>query len=311
MSDLLQFVLKHGYIVVFGTAFSEQLGLPLPAVPLLIGMGALSRSGNFFFSAVVATAAIASLSADLIWYQLGRFHGRSVLRLICRISLEPDYCVRRTEDAFERLGLWALLPAKFIPGFNAATIPLAGMMKIPLVRFLALDIVGVMLWSSAYTTLGYVFSEEVERIIIYLSTLGTSLLVLIIAALGTYIGYKLYQRQRFLKTLSMVRITPEELKAKMDAKENILIFDTRNRLDRNIDPVRIPGAFHVLPEHLDFRRQDIDFNREIVIYCTCPNEATSARVAQQLQRMGLKRARPLQGGLDVWRERNLPVEHLD
>src|SRR5215470_595512 len=212
MSDLLQFVLNHGYIVVFGTAFSEQLGLPLPAVPLLIGMGALSRSGDFFFGGVVATAAIASLSADLIWYQLGRFHGRSVLRLICRISLEPDYCVRRTEDAFERFGCWALLPAKFVPGFNAATIPLAGMMKISLFRFLALDIVGVMLWSSAYTTLGYVFSEEVERVIMYLSTLGTSLLILIIAGLAMYIGYKLYQRQRFLKTLSIVRITPEELK---------------------------------------------------------------------------------------------------
>jgi membrane protein DedA with SNARE-associated domain/rhodanese-related sulfurtransferase len=311
MSDLLQFVLTHGYLVVFGTAFSEQLGLPLPAVPLLIGMGALSRSGNFSFPFVVATAAIASLSADLIWYQLGRFHGRSVLRLICRISLEPDYCVRRTEDAFERLGLWALLPAKFVPGFNAATVPLAGMMKTPIVRFLALDLIGVMLWSTTYTTLGYVFSQEVERIILFLSTLGTSLVIVIIAALASYIGYKLRQRRRFLETLSIDRITPEELKAKMDAKENVIIFDTRNRLDRNTDPVRIPGAFHVLPEHIDFRRQDIDFNREIVIYCTCPNEATSARVAQQLQRMGLKHVRPLQGGLIVWRELNLPVEHLD
>src|SRR5215475_11241837 len=147
MSDLLQFVLTHGYLVVFATAFSEQLGLPLPAVPLLIGMGALSRSGNFSFPFVVATAAIASLSADLIWYQLGRFHGRSVLRLICRISLEPDYCVRRTEDTFEKYGVWALLPAKFIPGFNAAAVPLAGMTKTPLLRFIAFDIVGVATWS--------------------------------------------------------------------------------------------------------------------------------------------------------------------
>ena len=311
MSDLLQFVLKHGYLVVFGTAFAEQLGLPLPAVPLLIGMGALSRSGNFSFAVVVATAAIASLTADMVWYQLGRFHGRSVLRLICRITLEPDYCVRRTEDAFERLGLWALLPAKFIPGFNAATIPLAGMMKTPLVRFLTFDLIGVLLWSGTYTLLGYVFSLQVERIITYLSTLGTSVLILIVAVLSVYIGYKLNQRRKFLNTISVIRITPEELKAKMDAKERILIFDMRNRLDRTTDPVRIPGAFHVLPEHIEFQREDLDVNQEIVIYCTCPNEATSARVALQLQRMGLLRVRPLLGGLDVWKERNLPVERLD
>src|SRR5215471_856426 len=311
MADVLQFLLKFGYIVTFLAAFVEQIGLPLPAATLLIGMGALSRSGDFVLPIVVATAASAALAADLIWYELGRLHGRSVLRLICRISLEPDYCVRRTEDAFERLGLWALLPAKFIPGFNAATVPLAGMMKTPLLRFFVFDIVGVTLWSGTYTSLGYVFSHEVRQVIMYLSTLGTSLPILIALALMVYVTYKLEQRRRFLRALSVKRITPEELKAKMDANENVLIVDTRNRLDRNTDPVRIPGAFHILPEHVEFQRQDIDFNREIVIYCTCPNEATSARVAVKLRRMGLKRVQPLQGGLDVWRERNLPLERLD
>jgi membrane protein DedA with SNARE-associated domain/rhodanese-related sulfurtransferase len=311
MSDLLQFVLNYGYFVIFGITFAEQIGLPLPALPLLIGMGALSRSGDSSFALVVATATIASLAADFIWYRLGRLHGRSVLRLICRISLEPDYCVRRTEDAFERLGLWALLPAKFIPGFNAAAVPLAGMMKTPPLRFLAFDIVGVTLWTGTYTSVGYVFSHEVQQMIMYLSRLGTSLVIFIALALTVYVAYKLDQRRRFSKALSIKRMTPEELKAKIDANENILIVDTRNRLDRNTDPVRIPGAFHILPEHVEFQRQDIDFNREIVIYCTCPNEATSARVAVKLQRMGLTRVRPLQGGLEMWRERNLPLEHLD
>ena len=311
MSDLLQFVLNYGYFVIFGITFAEQIGLPLPALPLLIGMGALSRSGDSSFALVVATATIASLAADFIWYRLGRLHGRSVLRLICRISLEPDYCVRRTEDAFERLGLWALLPAKFIPGFNAAAVPLAGMMKTPPLRFLAFDIVGVTLWTGTYTSVGYVFSHEVQQMIMYLSRLGTSLVIFIALALTVYVAYKLDQRRRFSKALSIKRMTPEELKAKIDANENILIVDTRNRLDRNTDPVRIPGAFHILPEHVEFQRQDIDFNREIVIYCTCPNEATSARVAVKLRRMGLTRVRPLQGGLEVWRERNLPLERLD
>lgn len=311
MSDLLQFLLKYGYIVVFGAAFAEQIGLPVTAVPLLVGMGALARSGQFSFPVVVGTAAIASMAADLIWYELGRHHGRSVLRLLCRISLEPDYCVRRTEDAFERMGLFALLLAKFIPGFNAATVPLAGMMRIPVARFLLLDLAGVTLWSGTYTLLGYLFSREIERILMDLSGLGISLLIIAAAALVGYIAYKLRQRRRFLKGLSIMRITPEELKAKMDAKENVMIFDMRNRLDRKTDPLRIPGAFHVLPEHIEFQPEDLPFDQEIVLYCTCPNEATSARVALKLQRMGLTRARPLEGGLDAWRERKLPVEELD
>src|ERR1051326_8305861 len=148
MPNLLQFLLKYGYIVVFGAAFVEQIGVPLPAATLFLGMGALSRSGEFAFPLVVGSGAIAALAADLIWYELGRSHGRSVLKLLCRISLEPDYCVRRTEDTFERLGLWALLPAKFIPGFNAAAVPLAGMMKTPLLRFLVFDLAGIVLWGG-------------------------------------------------------------------------------------------------------------------------------------------------------------------
>src|SRR5215510_6436929 len=125
MPDLLQFLLKYGYLVIFGAAFAEQIGLPLPAVPLMVGMGALSRSGEFSIALVIFVSVIGSLAADLIWYELGRRHGRAVLQLICRISLEPDYCVRRTEDGFERRGLWILLFAKFVPGFNAATVPMA------------------------------------------------------------------------------------------------------------------------------------------------------------------------------------------
>jgi membrane protein DedA with SNARE-associated domain/rhodanese-related sulfurtransferase len=311
MSDLFQFLLKHGYAVIFGSAFVEQMGVPIPAATLIVGMGALSRSGEFAFTSIVATAGAAALIADLIWYELGRQHGRSVLRLICRISLEPDYCVRRTEDGFEKLGLWVLLGAKFIPGFNAAAVPLAGMMKTSLPRFLVFDILGVILWSGTYTMLGYVFSQQIERTLTYLSTLGTSLLVVVAAPVSVYIGYKLDQRRKFLKGLTVMRVTPEELKARMDAKENIMIFDMRNRLDRKTDPVRIPGAFHVLPEHIEFRPEDISFDQEIILYCTCPNEATSARAALQLHRIGLIHARPLLGGLDAWRARDLPVEQLD
>lgn len=311
MSDLLHFLLTYGYAVVFAGVFVEQIGFPFPAATLLIGMGALSHTGNFFVGIVLATAMAAALLADHIWYWLGVSHGRWVLRLLCRISLEPDSCVRHTEDIFERFGLWALFPAKFVPSFNAATVPLAGMMKTPFLRFLAVDIPAVTLWACTYLALGYVFSEQIEGIIGYASALGTSFFLLVATAIVTYVLYKVVQQRRFVRKLAVSRIAPEELKAKMDAGDNIVIFDLRNRLDRNTDPVRIPGAFHVLPEYIEFHPEDIPSDREIVLYCTCPNEATSASVTLKLQRIGLKLARPLEGGLDAWRERNFPVERLD
>jgi len=311
MPQLLQLLSEYGYVVLFGSAFLEQMGLPLPAATLLVAMGALARSGDTVFGIVVAAAALAALIADLIWFMLGKIYGRSILRLLCRISLEPDFCVRRTEDKFERLGMLVLLPAKFIPGFNAAAVPLAGMIKTPLLRFLAVDIPGVLLWSTAYTLLGYIFSAQIERVITYLSGFGTGVLILIAITLTLYVGRKVQQRHYSQKTLSASRITPEAVKAKLDRKERILIFDTRNRLDRKTDPVRIPGAFHVLPEHIDFQPGDIGRDQDIVIYCSCPNEATSARVALHLQRRGLLLARPLEGGLEGWRQRDFPLERLD
>jgi membrane protein DedA with SNARE-associated domain/rhodanese-related sulfurtransferase len=310
MYEPLGFLLRYGYWLTLGSVFAEQLGLPLPAVPILVGMGALSRSGEFSFLAVILIAVTGSLVADLIWYDLGRRHGRSILRLVCRISLEPDFCVRRTEDAFIRRGIWTLLFAKFVPGLNSAAVPLAGMIKVPLIKFLIFDIVGVVLWAGAYSTLGYVLSNQVERVITYLSNFGASLFVFAGTLIGLYVAYKYVQRRRYSNQLIVDRITPEELKSRLDSNRNVLVLDLRNQLDMNTDRFRIPGAFHALPEVL---AGEISFPQaeEIILYCTCPHEATSARVAQQLLEKGVRRVRPLAGGFDAWRERGFPIEALD
>ncbi len=311
MSQLVNFLLRHGYAVIFVSVFAEQAGLPLPAVPVLVTTGALSRSGYFSFSRVILTAIAASLVADVIWYQLGRRYGRSVLNVICKLSLEPDSCVRRTEDAFARRGLWTLVFAKFVPGLNSATVPLAGMIRTPPARFLLFDTAGLLLWTTAYTSLGYIFSEQVELVITYLYNLGVSFFVLVVASISVYIAFKFRQRSKFLATLTAARITPEELQSKLEAKQGVIVFDLRNQLDVTTDRVRIPGAFHVLPEHLEMDHRDVPADQDLVLYCTCPNEATSARVAQRLLQMGFSRVRPLAGGLDAWRSRGFPVENID
>lgn len=309
MSETLTFLVNYGYWVTLGAVFLEQLGLPMPAVPVLLGMGALSRSGRFSISAVLLTSLIGALVADLIWYYLGRLYGRSVLRMICRISLEPDFCVRRTEDAFVKRGMWTIPFAKFVPGLNAAAVPLAGMIKTGFFRFMVFDTAGLLVWSGVYVVLGYVFSNQLEHLAGYLAQFGNSLLLFIAIGLTTYLVYKFVQRKRFLNSLSIERITPEELHSRMDLNEKFLVLDLRNQLDVNMDRYRIPGAFHVLPEMLG-QKGDVPRDQEIVLYCTCPNEATSARVAKQLRLLGISRVRPLEGGFAAWRDRGFPIESL-
>jgi membrane protein DedA with SNARE-associated domain/rhodanese-related sulfurtransferase len=311
MQNLLEFVAHYGYGLVFFSIFIEQMGIPLPGVPILIVMGALARTGEFVVPGVVGSALAGSLSADLIWYQLGRRYGRAVLNLMCRISLEPDYCVRRAEDTFAKRGAWTLLFVKFVPGLNAAAVPLAGMIRISGLRFLAFDITGILLWSGTYVSLGYIFSHQIELVLNRISDIGGSVLAVIAASVAIYVLVKYYQRQRFLNSIRVTRISAEELKAKMDSGQPVILLDLRNTLDRDHDRVRIPGAFHMLPNFVDIGAREIKAKSEIVVYCSCPNEATSAKVAHQLLRTGLSAVYPLEGGLMAWRERGYPVESLD
>jgi membrane protein DedA with SNARE-associated domain/rhodanese-related sulfurtransferase len=311
MQDLLDFVARYGYGLVFFSIFIEQMGIPLPGVPILIVIGALARTGEFLLPGVMVSALAGSLTADLIWYQLGRRYGRAVLNLMCRISLEPDYCVRRAEDAFAKRGVWTLLFVKFIPGVNAAAVPLAGMLRISGLRFLVFDSIGILLWSGTYVSLGYIFSREIELVLQRISDVGGSLLAIFAAAAVIYLSIKYFQRQRFLNSIQVKRISAEELKAKIDSGQPVILLDLRNILDRDHDRVRIPGAFHMLPNFVDTGVREIKGKSEIVVYCSCPNEATSAKVAHQLLRTGLSAVYPLEGGLMAWRERGYPVESLD
>ena len=311
MQDLLDFVARYGYGLVFCAMFIEQMGIPLPGVPILIVMGAMARSGEFVLPGVVGSALAGSLLADLIWYRVGRLYGRAVLNLMCRISLEPDYCVRRAEDAFAKRGVWTLLFVKFIPGLNAAAVPLAGMIRIPGLRFLVFDAVGILLWSGTYVFLGYIFSREIELVLQRISGVGGSLFGILATFAALYLLIKYFQRRRFLKSIQIQRISADDLKAKMDSGQPVILLDLRNTLDRDHDRVRIPGAFHMLPDFVDSGIREIKGKSDIIVYCSCPNEATSAKVAYELLRIGLSDVYPLEGGLMAWRERGYPVESLD
>ena len=265
LEQAADFLIRHGYAVLFGWVLLEQLGLPIPAAPLLIAAGALARAGKMNLTFAVALAFIAVILADLFWYFLGRYRGGRILKLLCRISLEPDSCVRRTENLFIRHGVRSLLVAKFIPGLNTAAPSLAGVFRMPVRRFLIFDSLGGLLWVITVTSLGLIFSDELERLAL---RWGGWLVAVLAAVLAVYVLWKFIQRRRFLRRLRTARITPKELMDKLTAKENISIVDLRQPIDIEAFPQMIPGALRIAMEEIEERHREIPRDRDVVLYCS-------------------------------------------
>lgn len=268
MHRAFEFLIHHGYVVLLGWVFVEQAGIPVPASPLLLAAGALAGAGDLNIFAALFWAGLGAVAADSIWFQLGRHRGIKILQLLCRISLEPDSCVRRTEGLFSKQGARSLLVAKFVPGLGLVTPPLAGIFRMRFRRFLIFDSLGSMLWAGTFLSIGYIFSGEIERVAQRLASLGGWLLVLVFGTLAAYIGYKFVARQRFLRELRIARITADELKEKLDAGEQITIVDLRHSMDFEAEPEVIPGAMHIEAKELEEKSDRLPRNGEVVLYCT-------------------------------------------
>ena len=268
MHRTLEFLLHHGYVVLLAWVFAEQAGVPIPSLPLLLAAGALAGSHqlNIFASLFVVT--FAAVTADSIWYQLGLRKGIKVLQFLCKISIEPDSCVRRTEGIFSKQGARSLLFAKFLPGLSTVAPPLAGVFQMRLRRFLLFDSAGSMLWGGTFLAIGYVFSGQIERIAERAASLGGWLAVIVVGLLASYIGYKFLARKRFMRELRIARISVEELKGKLDSGEEVVIVDLRHSMDFEADPETIPGAFRMDAQELEEKNDRLPRDREIILYCT-------------------------------------------
>lgn len=268
MDEATRFLIEYGYLIVFAWVFLNQLGVPIPSIPCLLAAGALAGAGRLNLALLTGVAVLAALPPDLVWYEIGRRRGMGVLRALCRVSLEPDWCVRRTEGIFARYGARSLLFSKFIPGVETVAPPLAGMFGMRASRFLLFDLLGTALWSVTFLGLGYAFHEQIEAVALFAERLGAWALAILIAALAVYLVWKAVRRRRFLRQLRIARISPDELKAKLDAGEPIEIVDLRHALDFEARPYVIPGATHIAVEDIEERHEEIPKDREVVLYCT-------------------------------------------
>jgi membrane protein DedA with SNARE-associated domain len=265
MHQPMEFLLRHGYPLLFAMVLAEQLGAPIPSAPILLAMGALIGDGKYSFAGALSLSVFASTMADGVWYGIGRQKGTSVLRLLCRISLEPDSCVSSTRRWFKQLGGWALVIAKFVPGLSTVAPPMAGMSRMAWWRFVGADGLGGFLWASAFLVLGYIFRAQLEDVAAYMARLGGWLIAVLGGALALWICWKYYQRRRFIKGLRVARILPEELKEQLGG---VVILDLRSAEEFNSDGAKIPGAVWFDRKDLETRHVEIPKDRDVILYCT-------------------------------------------
>jgi len=306
--SLVSVIGEEGLLLVFVNILLQQLGVPIPAEPTLIVAGSLAARGLLPLHRLVGVAWLAVLVADSTWCWMGRRYGDKALRAVCKLTLSPDSCVRTTEQAFSRWGLKSLTVAKFIPGFPMVAPALAGAMRTKWSSFLFFDLVAAVLWSSLPIGAGLIFYRQVDQVTAALARLGGWAGIVLGIVLAAFVVWKWVQRRRFYRSLRMARISIDELKRLIDAGANPVLFDVRTETSRQRDPQRIPGAIVFDISQVDAVVAELSGEREVILYCNCPSEASAARIARLLMDRGVRSVRPLAGGLQAWIDAGFTAE---
>lgn len=301
---------QYGLALVVLNVLLDQAGLPIPAIPTLIVAGAVAADHHAWGLELLVGAILACVLADMGWFVAGRWYGNAVMRFLCGISLTPDFCVSETQERFERWGQKAIVLAKFVPGLAVIAPPLAGALRMRAWRFLALSTVGATLWVGSFLALGALLRKQIDRFLPLVDRYAGITLMIVVALVLLYIAFKWWERRRFYESLRMARMSVEELYQRLNSGAAPLIVDVRALSSRKVEPRRIPGAIHVPHDQVDQHLGDFKRDREVILYCTCPNEASAAQVAKLLMNRGFLNVRPLHGGLEAWTAAGYPVEEL-
>ena len=266
--EATRWLLQNGYLLLISAVAAEQLGVPVPAAPVLLAMGALAGYGHFNLAVALALSSLAALAADLVWFQLGRQRGESILGVLCRISLEPDSCVRLTHQAFDRYGPASLLFCKFVPGLSTVAPPMAGSSGMSLGRFVLLDLAGCSLWAGAFLTTGWLFRRETERTLEIISQLGTWFFVALIVPPLLWLVWKYAQRRAWFTRIKVPRVGPDELQAMLAWDEPPMVFDLRPERIVRRTGLKIAGAFVLEIEELNIQLRKLPSGSHLVFYCS-------------------------------------------
>jgi len=298
--------------VAFLGVFAGAIGLPVPAMPTLIVVGStLVASHDPLLVVATFVAALAgAFLGDVAWFLTGRHFGYRVLDGLCRVSLSPDTCVRRASGFFEKRGVKLLLISRFVPGLSLVTIPIAGAGDTRFVRFTLYDLLGASLWIAVGLSVGMLCYRQIDAVLVALREFGIGLAAVVVAVMALWIGFRYARRVLLLRQMRRSRISVDELSLLLASDPGALIVDVRTAISRRDDPFVIPGS-----RLFDFANADADIatlpkHSAVVIYCSCPNEVSAAKVAERLVKLGFRNVRPLTGGIGAWRAAGREVQAL-
>lgn len=300
---------EWGVWAIFLSVLVTQIGVPIPAAPMLILGGTMIALGEGSFTHMLLAAVAATLLADTLWFTAGRSYGRQVLNRIVRFSLSLDTTVRVARNHFERFGAPLLAVSKFVPGLGLISAPLMGSTAMDIKRFLFWDGVGAALWASFWLLGGAALEDQVIRLVLFARQNGGTVADVLIVAAIAFLAYRWMRRIQFRRWLAKFRISPDQLDELLRSTAPPLVLDARPLSVQRREAYRIPGAVPLdlsSPDRLDEHL----LGRPLVVYCVCPNEATAKRIIGQLHRKGIDHARALKGGLDAWQKRGFPVEPI-
>jgi membrane protein DedA with SNARE-associated domain/rhodanese-related sulfurtransferase len=308
MLDLSHHALSITHLILWVAVFARQICLPVPANLFLLTAGALARGGGLNMRLVLCVGILGCLAVDLVWFEAGRHWGSQIMRILCAFSSDPHYCAQRAHKVFGRWGLRSLILAKFIPGLDGVTPPLAGIEGSERGAFLAYDFLGSFLWTAMYAGLGYLFANRLTLIAASMDRFGAVLAAIIGIPLACYVAWRIGIMAHMLRHLRLRRITPLLLNEKIKAGEPIAIIDLLDFEEAHEDRSGVPGAVRMDPARLRSRlRVVVPENLGLVLYCSSSGELTSARVAVALRKKGISNVWVLEGGLMAWRREGLPV----
>lgn len=306
MDSIATQLAQYGVPLVGLNVLLQQIGLPIPAVPTMMIAGALAVAGRIDFLQAFAVSVMASLVADMLWFWAGRRYGYPVLRFLCRISLSPDTCVRQTEGIFERWGFFSVVVSKFVPGFATVAPPIAGALKMQTGAFVVASLASAALWVGAAMIAGVVFARQIDVALTWMASNFAVAAVVLAALVAAYAVLKAVQRWRMSRFLAASVISIGDLRERLAGDPRPFLIDVGSSLAHHARP-HIPGAA-LLDLDAIARSNDFPDDRDIVVYCACPNEESARRAAQLLMRKGYRRVRPLLGGIDAWIAAGHPVE---
>ena len=297
------------YPMILMAVFANQLCLPIPAVLFLITAGALVASGSLNLGSVILAGLVGCLLADYAWFLAGRWWGHRVVRALCAFSTDGQQCAGRARRLFARRGLPSLMFAKFVPGLDGLMPPLAGMLNAASVPFLLYDAAGAIFWTAGYCFVGYLFADRLDIVAATLDRISGSLAILLAGVLCYFI-WRACELLRTMRRLRLRAVSPALLHRKLQAGQKVAVLDLLD-LEGHEDTTTIPGipgAARISP--IPLRRSAkvrVPPDVQMVLCCSSPNQITSARTALSLRRKGISNVWVLDGGLQAWRELDLPV----